>query len=118
MHFGHKKPSLKMNVQYKNKKIDDVDTAKFLGLIIDRQLNWKDHIEALCKKICSSSYALYKLAPTVTIDALLTAYHGLVASILRYGIIFWGNSTNRETAFKAQKRSIRAMFKLQVTDSC
>lgn len=118
MHFGHKKPSSKMEVQYQKNKINDVDSAKFLGLIIDRQLNWKDHIEGLCKKISSSSYALYKLAPTVNTDALLTAYHGLVASVLRYGIIFWGNSTNREAAFKAQKRSIRAMFRLQVTDSC
>lgn len=88
MHVGHKKTSSKMEVQYQNNKISNVDSAKFLGLVIDRQLNWKDYIEALCKKISSSSYALYKLAPTVNTDALLTAHHGLVASVLRYGIIF------------------------------
>lgn len=118
MHFGLRKCSTKMDVKFQNNVINDVDSAKFLGLVIDRQLNWKNHIEKLCKKVSSSSYALYKLAPTVNTDALLTAYHGLVASVLRYGIIFWGNSTNREAAFKAQKRCIRSMFGLQVTDSC
>ena len=46
------------------------------------------------------------------------AYHGVVESNLRYGIIFWGNSTQKEMVFKTQKRCIRAMFKLKTTDSC
>lgn len=46
------------------------------------------------------------------------AYHGLVASILRYGLIFWGNCSDRETIFKAQKRCIRSMTGLKMTDSC
>ncbi|KAJ8705886.1 hypothetical protein PYW07_010663 [Mythimna separata] len=40
------------------------------------------------------------------------------SSHLRYGIIFWGNSTDKDIPFKAQKRCIRTMFKLGSTDSC
>ncbi|XP_072934947.1 uncharacterized protein [Epargyreus clarus] len=54
----------------------------------------------------------------VDLKAVLTAYHGFVATTLRYGVMFWGNSTNRELAFKAQRRCIRAMCNLKQRDSC
>lgn len=46
------------------------------------------------------------------------AYHGYVLSTLRYGLIFWGNSPDRETAFRAQKKCIRAICGIKSTDSC
>lgn len=98
--------------------IDSTDVTRFLGLMIDSKLNWKAHIEYICKKISSSAYALYKLAPITNTEVLLTAYHGLVASVVRYGIIFWGNSTNIDLAFKMQKQCVRSMFRLQKVDSC
>lgn len=54
----------------------------------------------------------------VNIETLVTAYHGVVGSVLRYGVIFWGQSTNSEMVFRMQKRCIRSMCGLQVTDSC
>lgn len=51
-------------------------------------------------------------------NTVLTAYHAYVSTTLRYGIIFWGNSTNREMAFKAQKQCLRAICLLKTTESC
>lgn len=34
-------------------------------------------------------------------------------STLRYGVIFWGNCTERETVFKAQKRCVRSICRLK-----
>lgn len=119
MHFSQRLLTFSnLDIAYNNITIDTVNTTKFLGLIIDRHLNWKDHIDSLSKRISSSAYALYLLSRNVNRQALLTAYYGLAESVLRYGVIFWGNSTNREVAFKAQKRCLRAMFHLQTTDSC
>lgn len=98
--------------------VTEATTTRFLGLTIDSRLNWKEHTDILCKKVSNLSYALYKLAPTINFDALLSAYYGLVESVLRYGIIFWGNSTNKDMVFKMQKRCIRAMFSIHRTDSC
>lgn len=119
MHFTQRGSTMSnLNTHYNNKIINEVDNTKFLGVIFDKKLNWKTHTETLIKKISKSSYAIYKLVPMLNIDALLTAYHGLVSCNLRYGIIFWGNSTNKELVFKAQKQCIRTMFKLKVTDGC
>lgn len=107
-----------LKVQYNANKINEVVSTKFLGLEIDKKLSWKQHIELLCKKLSSSAYALYTLSAITNLDACLTAYYGIVECHLRYGVIFWGNSTEKETAFKAQKRCIRSIFNLQSTDSC
>lgn len=110
--------SNKLDIQYKNKKIDEIKVTKFLGLNIDSHLTWKPQIEHLCKKLSQLSYALYMLSKVTGQSALLTVYHAFVASTLRYGIIFWGNSTDKDKAFIAQKRCIRAICKLKPMDSC
>lgn len=119
MHFKQKdqNPS-DINLKFNNNIIQQVDSARFLGLQIDQKLNWKNHIEYVSKRVSSSAYALYRLSSTVNVDTLITAYYGLVESILRYGIVFWGNSTDKEIVFKMQKRCLRAMFKIHMTDSC
>ena len=39
-------------------------------------------------------------------------------SRLRYGIIFWGNSSSASRIFVLQKRAIRCMFGLNYRESC
>lgn len=81
-------------------------------------MTWQPHIQILSKRVMKFSYALYKLRKISNQDTLLTAYHGYVAPILRYGIIFWGNATDKMVAFRAQKRCIRAMCYLKRHQSC
>lgn len=118
MFFNQRLATPNINVNHQGIGVKTVDTAKFLGVTIDKCLNWKAHTDELNKKICSSAYALHKLKPIINIKSLITAYHGIVGSLLRFGIIFWGNSTNKEIVFRSQKRCIRAMFGLKRTDSC
>lgn len=118
-HFSQRPRDLKnINVTYDNKNIDTVSDTKYLGITINNKLDWKPQVQQLCKALSTAAFALYKLAPVMDVDALLTAYHGIVASRLRYGIIFWGNATDRDLVFKAQKRCIRSMFGLSRMDSC
>lgn len=115
----HQRTSLQsLNIEYDGQNIENVTVTKFLGILIDNQLSWKPHADEVCKKLSSSAYVLFNLSKKVNVKTLLVAYHGLVASILRFGVIFWGNCSLREQVFKAQKRCIRAMCGLKVTDSC
>lgn len=119
MYFRQRLPAPNnLNVNFNMQTIEEVDNCKFLGLYIDDKLTWKPHVQQLCKRVSKSAYALHTLASKINSSALLIAYHGLVASVLRYGIIFWGNSTDKDLVFKAQKRCIRAMFGLKSTESC
>lgn len=118
MHFSQRFHSNPHIYNINGSKIDAVESTRFLGIQIDCKLNWKTHIELLSKRVSSSTYALYKLSSIVNTETLLTAYYGTVESILRFGIIFWANSTNKDFIFRRQKRCIRSMFNLHVTDSC
>ena len=118
MHFHQRTIPPNVNVNYNGQTIQKTKVAKFLGILIDDQLTWKPQAEEVCKKLSTAAYVLFNLKKKVDIRTALVAYHGLVASVLRFGVIFWGNSTLRDTIFKAQKRCIRAMCGIKPRDSC
>lgn len=118
MYFHQRCEKPPVHVEYDKYKIEDTNEARFLGIKIDSKLTWNPHIEEICLKLNKSAYALFQLSKKVNTQTLLIAYHGLVASVLRFGVIFWGQSTERETVFKAQKRCIRSMCGLKTTETC
>ncbi|KAG7308231.1 hypothetical protein JYU34_006904 [Plutella xylostella] len=114
--YNNKKMGL--TVKHKNKTIKESDTVKFLGVTIDRNCNWKSHIENVCNKLNRFVYVLYRLSRITGQKAALAAYHGYVLSVLRYGLLIWGNSTDFNKAFIVQKKCLRAIYGKKQTDSC
>lgn len=106
--------NFKLNID----KIKEITQTKFLGVIIDQDLSWKLHIESLCNRINSFVYALNKIRNVTDRQTVLTTYHAYVASLLRYGIIIWGNSTDKNRLFVAQKKCIRAICGIPPGNSC
>lgn len=109
---------LPLKIAYKEETLIAVNNARFLGIDIDSNLDWKSHINNLCSKLHQFSYALYMLKKVSNISAVLTVYHAYVGSSLKYGIMFWGNSTDKDRPFIAQKRCIRAIAGIKVPDTC
>jgi hypothetical protein len=97
--------------------IEQVDNANFLGIRIDTHLNWKSHIADLNNKIAKACYALSILSDTCSENVIKSAYYGNVYSLLTYGIIYWGDSTDVVTTFRLQKRCIRTMYHLDCRHS-
>lgn len=118
MHFHQRLLPPQLNISHNNISISQENSTKFLGLVIDSKLTWKPHIESVCAKINSFAYALYKLSRSANQHTVLTAYHSYVESVLRYGLIFWGNSTDKNDVFIAQKKCVRAIRGLYPRDSC
>lgn len=63
-------------------------------------------------------FVLYRLKNTANEKTALLAYHGYVSSLLRYGIILWGNSTDIDKVFLVQKKCVRAISGVGPRDSC
>lgn len=100
------------------KSIEQVDHSKFLGLYIDNMLNWEKHADALCKKISSLCFALHRLRNITNRSVVLTFYSAHILSRLRYGIIFWGNSSQFNRIFRMQKRTVRTIVGINSMQSC
>jgi hypothetical protein len=92
-----------INVNYGNIQINSTCNIKFLGLIIDSSLSWKDHINHLVTKLSATSYSIRILSVVLTQESLKTIYFAYVHSVMSYGIIFWDNSTYSNKIFKIQK---------------
>ena len=94
-----------------NNYIKQVYNTKYLGIIIDYQLKWNEHIKVLCNKLSKIGSILYRIRQKLTSDALRLLYYGLVYSKITYGIVFWGGTwTNHLNSVKlCQKRVIRCM---------
>jgi len=68
----------------------NINSTKFLGLIINNTLPWKNHIAALTSKLNKACYAIRVIKPFVSVDILRMIYFSYVHSVMSYGIIFWG----------------------------
>ena len=49
------------DVLFNNVRIERVTSTKFLGLYIDEKLNWKIHVDNLCKLLSKNVGVIYKL---------------------------------------------------------
>ena len=68
-------------------------TVKYLGVLIDSQLTFKNHIDELTKKISRAIGVLYKLRPYVNTKILTNVYYAIIYPFLLYGITIWGNAS-------------------------
>ena len=92
MLVSRKKSIPDLCIQINGCHLDQCDSYKYLGIYIDKNLNWKSHIEYTCQKVSKVCGALAKIRHSVNIDILKNVYHALLYSYLRYGIIVWGNA--------------------------
>jgi hypothetical protein len=88
-------------------EIPNSSYIKFLGINIANTISWKNHIGPLIPKLSSAYYAIRAIEPFINQKTLLMVYYAYFHSIIRYGIIFWGNSSYAINVFYLQKGMIR-----------
>ena len=64
-------------------------SAKYLGVIIDTNLNFSDYIKAVELKISRAVGILYKLKFVLPSKSLVTLYYSFIHSHLLYGLVVW-----------------------------
>jgi hypothetical protein len=69
-------------------KINYTNSFKFLGVIIESSLTWKEHIDYINLKLKSLSYMVRSLRPVLELKTLKLLYFSYVLSVLNYGIMF------------------------------
>ena len=101
----------KLNVILDNVSLERVNSTKFLGVIIDDNLTWKNHIDAISKTISRNIGMLTKLKHYVPDYILYSLYCTLVLPYVNYGILIWGNTYKMylDKILKLQKWAIRTI---------
>lgn len=91
-------------------EIAQVDEYKYLGIVLDRRLSFKNHSESLTSELRKSRY-FYLLRDMCPKEILKNLYFSLIYSRIQYGISCWGGSYNYniDSLVKIQKYFIRIM---------
>lgn len=92
--------------------------TKFLGVFIDEHLNWTEQIVRLSKKLSSITYSLKTLSKYLNEKSLKVFYFANFESLMKFGLIFYGSSSELIEIFRVQKRVIRCIFKMNYRESC
>jgi hypothetical protein len=107
-----------LTIEYVGKVLTEVTNFKFLGLHIDNHLNWRRHIERILPKLSAACYTIRKLSHVLNTDVLKIVYFAHIHSVVEYGVIFWGNSSNIGHVYLLQKKVIRIMVGASSRCSC
>ena len=91
--------------------IKEVNCTKFLGVEVDRQLSWRNHIHTICNKINKQCGILHLTRNYFNTSCLKLIYYSLVYPLLTYCHTVWGAACNTHLhrVTLAQKKLIRTI---------
>ena len=84
-------------------------SIKFLGVILDEHLTWKEHIRYTENKVAKSIGLLYGAKSFLGKHSLLTLHYSYIHTYLNYANLSWAstNRTNLKKLLSQQKHAIR-----------
>ena len=101
-------PAMTLN----NIEIKRENSVKFLGVIFDENLTWKNHIEVVENKISKNIGVLYRASHLLDFKNLLKIYFSFVHIYISYANIAWVSTfkTKLQGILKKQKDAARITF--------
>ena len=80
------------------------DIHKYLGVVFDSKLNWKENINSVLKKVHSKMYCMRKLRSSeVNSDMLVTFYNAVICSLIMFGSGCWGGNISNFERLRMEK---------------
>ena len=106
------KPEINLNLKINSVIIQRTTSTKYLGVILDDKLNWREHIDSIKRKVNSLVGAL-KRCPSFNKQVATLVYNGHILSKIRPNILIWGQCT--ETLYnevqRLMNRALKILFK-------
>ena len=89
-----------------NSEIEQVFSTKFLGVIINENLTWSDHIYVLLNKTSKNLDVIRKLFKSLPLDILHSLYNTLIDPYLQYCNIACATcrTSSGDKLFRMQKK--------------
>ena len=107
--FSSRKVTHVPNVIISGNTVERVTKTKFLGVVLDELLTWKDHIKYIKGKISRGVGIICKARRVLPQKSLITLYNSFVHPFFNYCLEVWGNTfpTHIDCLIKLQKKTIR-----------
>ena len=103
-----------ISLQIDGEAIAEVNKSKFLGVVIDNKLSWKDHISFVCRKVARGIGVIIKARKVLHNESLKCLYYSFIYPYMIYCNQVWGSAckTNIEHLQVLQKRAVRIILRV------
>ena len=104
-----RRQNIRLQLKLNGALLEQKDSIKYLGVVIDQKLNWKSHITNCTAKLGKCLWAINKLRQYTTIPILKLVYFALAYPHIQYCISSWGGAckTSLQPLFVKQKIIIK-----------
>ena len=105
-----------LDLIFNNESLNMISNDKILGVFVDNNLTWSEHIKFLTKKISSNTWLLSKIKRFLSTDHRVQFYKSYIQPHLDFCNIVWGSSSdaNKQKIFKLQKRACKIILDFNV----
>ena len=95
-----------------NNEIERKKAIKFLGVMLDENVNWQEHIRTVENKIAKNIGLLYRAKYLLSESSLKCIYFAYIHSYLNYANIAWASTyrTKLKAIYLLRKRAVRIVF--------
>ena len=101
-----------IQVEMNGEVLQNCEVITFLGVIVDRQLSWKLHVQKVWKKCLSASALMFRVDKSLPGRMRGTLYRAMVQPHLDYCCAVWGECSNgdMQRLERIQKIGMRYML--------
>ena len=109
--FSLKKKRDKLALTIKNEILQEKEHTKYLGIIIDRKLNWNEQLNQIKLRLHKGIGILYRVRDCVSKATLRSLYFAFVQSNINYCVLNWGcaTPTNLKNIKTGLNKAVRVM---------
>ncbi len=108
-----------MEVYYEGQKLENSESEKVLGVIIDKHLTWNKHVGNVHSKVSQALYAFRKIKSHLPHRHRKMYYNAFIQPHFDYCSIVWSTTSgyNMKRLIKLQKRAARLILECPVRTS-
>ncbi len=99
-----------INFNFNDTLLDNVIAEKLLGVVIDKHLCWKDHINQIAKTISKSMALLRRFRKYLPYKTRITFYESFIQPHIDYCNTIWGQSSHVSCIHNLQKMALRLIM--------
>lgn len=114
MIIGNVKEQVKSDIKINNEIIEKVKQYKYLGVIIDNKLNFKDNVTYICKKVAKKVGVMARTRRNLNFLSAVNIYKTIVSPHFDYcaSILFASSEGDIDRLQKLQNRAMRVILKV------
>ena len=111
IHPPQSKRNKQVTIKINGENLKEKSHTKYLGVLIDKNLNWKAHIHHMNPKLAKGLGMIAKIRHFISSSVLRNIYYAFIHAHINYAILSWGSAapTNLEPIKVSMRKVVRLM---------